>query len=280
MNKWLLRKQLEAFFHEDIGDGDKTTEYLFETDRVIEGAYIAKGNGIFSGESILIEGYQLLDQKVEVHLMKRDGDIVRKGETIAVVSGSNQALLTGERVLLNLIQRMSGIATVTNQAVRRLDNPDIRICDTRKTTPGLRMLEKYAVRCGGGFNHRHGLYDAVMIKDNHIESMGSITNAVEQVRKKAGHMINIEVEVENESQLEEALQANVDVIMLDNLEPVQIIKLMKNIPDNMTTEASGNITVDNIAAYRDTGVDYISLGFITHSAKAMDISFRLMGESK
>ncbi|SER74296.1 nicotinate-nucleotide pyrophosphorylase [carboxylating] [Gracilibacillus ureilyticus] len=278
MNRWLFRKKLEAFFQEDIGDGDKTSEYLFENDQVIEGEFLAKEDGVFSGEKVLMEGYPLLDSDVHIHLLKRDGDIVQKGDTIAIVKGNNKAILSGERVILNLIQRMSGIATITSQVVQELNNPEIHVCDTRKTTPGLRMLEKYAVTCGGGKNHRHGLYDGIMIKDNHIKAAGSLTRAVEKVRKKAGHMIKVEVEVENESQLIEAIDSNVDVIMLDNQTPEQIRQWIDKIPDSITTEASGNITLQNIATYRETGVNYISLGFITHSAKALDISLRLMGE--
>ncbi|KAB8134745.1 carboxylating nicotinate-nucleotide diphosphorylase [Gracilibacillus oryzae] len=279
MNRWVLRKQLEAFFQEDIGDGDKTTEYLMKEDKVIEGFFIAKEDGVFAGEQVILDGYLPLDPAVDVQVLKQDGDMIHKGDKIAVVRGSTRALLTGERVVLNIVQRMSGIATMTMKAVKKLDNSSIRVCDTRKTTPGLRMLEKHAVTCGGGFNHRNGLYDAIMIKDNHITAMGSVTNAVEQVRKKAGHMLKIEVEVENETQLDEAVQASADVIMLDNQKPEQIRQWTGKIPDHILTEASGNITVENIAEYRDTGVDCISLGFITHSAPALDISFRLLGES-
>lgn len=191
---------------------------------------------------------------------------------MAVVSGSVSALLQGERVVLNLVQRMSGIASLTRTAVETLNSSFTRICDTRKTTPGLRMLEKYAVRCGGGYNHRFGLYDAVLIKDNHIAFAGSIRRAVQLVREKVGHMVKIEVETETKEQVMEAVEAGADVIMFDNRNPLEIKEMISLIPEHIITEASGGITLDNLAAYRDSGVHYISLGFLTHSFKSLDIS--------
>src|SRR5699024_1718830 len=165
-----------------------------------------------------------------------------------------------ERVLLNIIQRLSGIATITNKTVQQLANQQIKITDTRKTTPGLRMLEKYAVRCGGGVNHRFGLYDAVMLKDNHIAAMGSISEAVDKVRQKSGHMVKIEVEIGNEYQLKEAIESEVDCIMFDNMTPMEIKEVIHLVPNHIVTEASGNITLENIADFRDSGVTMISLG--------------------
>jgi nicotinate-nucleotide pyrophosphorylase (carboxylating) len=179
-------------------------------------------------------------------------------------------------VVLNLVQRMSGIATLTRKAVSTLDSGHTKICDTRKTTPGLRMLEKYAVTTGGGYNHRFGLYDGIMIKDNHISFAGSITNAVERVRKQAGHMVKVEVEVETEAQVREAVNAGADIIMFDNRTPDEIKELIKLVPSGFITEASGGIQLTNLAGYRDTGVDYISLGFLTHSYKALDISVKVL----
>jgi nicotinate-nucleotide pyrophosphorylase (carboxylating) len=184
-------------------------------------------------------------------------------------------LLTGERVILNLLQRMSGIATLTHRAVTILNNSHTRICDTRKTTPGLRMLEKYAVVCGGGYNHRFGLYDGVMIKDNHIAFCGSITKAVQAVREKLGHMVKIEVETETKEQVLEAVRAGADVIMFDNRTPDEVREFVSLVPKPIITEASGGITLENLAEYGTTGVDYISLGMLTHSATALDISFHL-----
>ena len=204
-----------------------------------------------------------------------DGDPFQKGDRLAVVRGNVADLLKGERVVLNLVQRMSGIATTTRRAVELLGDVKTRIADTRKTTPGLRMLEKYAVRTGGGFNHRFGLYDGVMIKDNHISFAGSIINAVQRVREKLGHMVKIEVEIETKDQLLEAIEAGVDVIMFDNRSPQEIKEWISLVPDGIVTEASGGITLENLADYKDTGVDVISLGFLTHTVKSLDISVKM-----
>jgi nicotinate-nucleotide pyrophosphorylase (carboxylating) len=206
----------------------------------------------------------------------KDGQVIKYGDQLARVSGKIADLLKGERVILNLVQRMSGIATLTHKTVNTLDSGHTKVCDTRKTTPGLRMLEKYAVRCGGGFNHRFGLYDGVMIKDNHISFAGSISKAVEAIRKNAGHMVKIEVETETEEQVIEAVNAGADVIMFDNRTPDEIKELIKLVPSNIITEASGGIQLANIADYRETGVDYISLGYLTHSYKALDISVKVL----
>ena len=266
---------LEQFFLEDVGDHDLSTELLFDQAEQGEVVFIAKEDGIFCGEEIIKTGFHLLSQENRVEQYVRDGGQLKQGEVIAKINGNVKDLLTGERVILNLIQRMSGIATLTNRAVEQLKHPKTRICDTRKTTPGLRMLEKYAVRIGGGFNHRIGLYDAVMIKDNHISFAGSITKAVEKVRSQIGHMVKIEVETENADQVKEAVETGVDVIMFDNRTPEEIIELVQLVPEWIVTEASGGITLEHLASYRNTGVDYISLGFLTHSAKAIDISVRV-----
>ncbi|MFD2656844.1 carboxylating nicotinate-nucleotide diphosphorylase [Gracilibacillus thailandensis] len=281
MNRLYVKQQLNHFFQEDIGSGDVTSDHIFDhVSPTGLGEFIAKQQGIFAGEVILEEAYHLFDEQIKVDLFKKDGQRVKKGDVIAQVSGPYPLLLTSERVILNLLQRLSGIATVTSQAIRHLANDQIKIADTRKTTPGLRMLEKYAVRCGGGVNHRFGLDDAVMLKDNHIAAVGSITKAVEKIRTSTGHMIKIEVEIENKEQLEEAIAAGVDVIMFDNMSPEQIRELIQLVPKDIMTEASGNITVDNIHLYKDTRVDIISLGFITHSAQALDISFNITGGVK
>lgn len=191
------------------------------------------------------------------------------------MTGPIASILTGERVVLNLLQRMSGIATLTNQAVKLLNSDHTKICDTRKTTPGLRMIEKYAVRCGGGYNHRFGLYDGIMLKDNHIASAGSIAEAVQKARAKAGHMIKIEVEIETEQQLHEAIAARADIIMFDNRTPIEAAAFAAITPDSIITEASGGITLENLADYGRTGVDYVSLGMLTHSAKALDLSMNV-----
>ncbi|MBT2636376.1 carboxylating nicotinate-nucleotide diphosphorylase [Bacillus sp. ISL-39] len=280
MNSIKLRLLLEQFFIEDIGERDVTSELIFGKENKGSLVLISKDDGNFCGEQIIQTGFRLLDEGSQIILHVQDGDKVVKGQELALITGRVSALLKAERVVLNLVQRMSGIATKTNEAVRVLDSAKTRICDTRKTTPGLRMLEKYAVRCGGGFNHRYGLYDAVMIKDNHISFAGSISNAVEAVRLNLGHMVKVEVEIETMEQLREAIEAKVDVIMFDNRPPEQIKEWIGNVPAGILTEASGGITLDNLHSYRDCGVDYISLGFLTHSVKSLDISAKVMAETK
>lgn len=272
MNKLLLKNMLKGFFMEDIGDMDITSDSIFPPGQKGSANFIVKSAGIVAGLPIIKEGYQLLDPSIEVNFLINEGDHVQKGQIIADVSGPVATILTGERVILNLLQRMSGIATMTNLAIKTLNDPSIHICDTRKTTPGLRMLEKYAVTLGGGKNHRKGLYDGVMIKDNHISFSGSITKAVERVRKKVGHMVNIEVETESLDQVKEAVEAGADIIMFDNRSPDEIRQLIKHVPPHIITEASGGITLESIGNFAHTGVDYISLGFLTHSVKALDIS--------
>lgn len=266
---------LEQYFLEDIGERDISTELIFGKQERGEIAFIAKEDGVFCGEEVIVAGFELLSQQNQVELFVRDGESFEKGAILAKVSGNISDLLTGERVILNLVQRMCGVATLTNKAVSLLGSDKTRICDTRKTTPGLRMLEKYAVRIGGGFNHRFGLYDGVMIKDNHISFAGSITKAVERVRRQIGHMVKIEVETETLEQIQEAIEAGADVIMFDNRSPEEIKEWIGIVPKNIVTEASGGITLDQLASYRETGVDYISLGFLTHSAKAIDISVKV-----
>ena len=238
--------------------------------------FLSKDEGIFCGEDVIITGFTLLNPDTKIEMLVKDGDRISVGDQLAIVTGEIATLLKGERVVLNLVQRMSGIATLTRKAVETLNSSHTRICDTRKTTPGLRMLEKYAVRCGGGFNHRFGLYDGVMIKDNHISFAGSITRAVQLVREQLGHMVKIEVETETKEQVLEAVEAGVDVIMFDNRTPEEIKEFIPLVPDHIVTEASGGITLENIASFRDCGVDYISLGFLTHSYKAFDISVKVV----
>jgi nicotinate-nucleotide pyrophosphorylase (carboxylating) len=275
MNTLKLRSLLEQYFIEDIGEQDITTDLIFTDDTNGEIVFLAKEAGIFCGEEIIKTGFQLLNTTISARVFVKDGQSFEIGQELAHVSGKIADLLKGERVILNLVQRMSGIATLTRKTVNTLDSGHTKICDTRKTTPGLRMLEKYAVRCGGGFNHRFGLYDGVMIKDNHISFAGSITMAVEAIKKNAGHMVKVEVEVESEEQVLEAVNAGADVIMFDNRTPNEIKELIKLVPPSIITEASGGIQLTNIADYRETGVDFISLGYLTHSYKALDISVKV-----
>lgn len=277
MNELKLKQSLQHFFMEDIGDGDLTSENIFPENEKGEAIIKAKEAGIFCGKKVIETAFSILDPNANVQVFKSDGETVQKGENLAVIKGSICSILQGERVVLNLLQRMSGIATLTKKAVDILNSPRTKICDTRKTTPGLRMFEKYAVRTGGGYNHRFGLYDGVMIKDNHIAFCGSISKAVEAVRKRMGHMVKIEVEVETEEQLKEAISVHPDVIMFDNCLPDRIKQFVSMTPPQIVTEASGGITLANLADYKDTNVDFISLGFLTHSAASLDISLYIHG---
>lgn len=275
MNQLKLKNMLQSFLLEDMGEHDLTSQSIFPSHENGKGVFIAKGEGVIAGLEIIKNTYHLLDPSIVVHYQCQDGDKVISGETIAEVSGPIVHLLTGERVILNLLQRMSGIATITNKCIEKLNDPSINICDTRKTTPGLRMFEKYAVTVGGGKNHRFGLYDGVMIKDNHISFSGSISNAINHVREKIGHMVKIEVETESKEDVLEAVSAGADIIMFDNRTPKEVKEFMSYVPDHIVTEASGDITLETIDQYANTGVKYISLGFITHSVKALDISFNV-----
>lgn len=280
MNQLKLRTMLQSFLLEDIGDNDITSQSIFPLDKVGSGVFIAKEDGIISGLEIIQEAYHLLDPKIEVEVLFTDGDHVMKGDTIAKVEGPIAHLLTGERVILNLMQRMSGIATMTRKCVEALNDPSIQICDTRKTIPGLRMLDKYAVVTGGGKNHRQSLNDGVMIKDNHISFCGSITEAVQKVRGEIGHMVKIEVETETKDEVLEAVAAGADVIMFDNRSPEEVREFAKLVPEHIVTEASGGIHLETLPSYGGTGVNYISLGFLTHSVKALDISLQVKEGSK
>ncbi|MCA0147453.1 MULTISPECIES: carboxylating nicotinate-nucleotide diphosphorylase [Rossellomorea] len=275
MNKMKLKSMLETFYQEDLGDGDLSSEFLFSKSDEGSFSLFMKEQGVFCGRDVIEIGFSLMDPKVDVQVFAADGDWVEAGQSIAEVRGPMGDLLQGERVVLNLIQRMSGIATATYRAVEEVKGTGVRLCDTRKTTPGLRMLEKYAVRTGGGFNHRNGLYDAVMLKDNHISFAGSITEAVKQVKKRIGHMVKVEVEIETKEQLLEAIDAGADVIMFDNCTPSTIKEWIHLVPPHIVTEASGGITRESLHAYAGSGVHYISLGYLTHSVKSLDISARV-----
>ena len=266
---------IEQFLLEDIGEGDVSSIHIFPMKERSIGRVVAKANGVICGTDLIEITYKLLHEDIKVTCHVADGEFVTQGQLIAEVEGPVQVLLSGERVMLNLLQRMSGIATLTANAVETLNDEHIKIVDTRKTMPGLRLFDKYAVTCGGGANHRFGLYDAVMLKDNHIAYAGSIKNAVEALRHKLGHMIKIEVETENEAQVREAVEAGADVIMFDNRTPDEIKQFVTLVPETIKTEASGGITLDNLASFQNCGVDVISLGCLTHSVKALDISFYL-----
>lgn len=273
-----VRKDLEQFFIEDLGTSDLSSELLFPEDEQAEAVLISKESGVFCGKEVIEIGFRMLDEASRIEVNVTDGDVVQEGDVIASIKGNIRAILTGERVILNLIQRMSGVATMTARAIELLDDTSIRICDTRKTTPGLRMYEKYAVRCGGGVNHRITLDGGVMLKDNHIAQFGSIERAVSHVRSRLGHMTKIEVETSTEKEVLEAVKVQADVIMFDNCSPKEVEAYTKLVPEPLISEASGGITLDNLASFRKTGVNMISLGCLTHSVQSLDISLRMKGE--
>lgn len=275
MNTTELRSILKKALNEDLGFGDLTSDAIFSKDHTSSGVFTAKAEGVLAGLPIIEQTCHLLDESIEVELKMKDGDRVKPGTSIAEISGPTGFLLSGERVILNLVQHLSGIATATKKAVEALGSTNTRVCDTRKTLPGLRMLQKYAVRCGGGYNHRYRLDDGVMIKDNHIVAAGSIAKAVKQVRKQVGLMVRIEVETETREQVLEAIEAGADIIMFDNRSPEEVKALVSLVPEHLITEVSGGITLETIGDFRNTGVNYISLGFLTHSVQALDISFNL-----
>ncbi len=273
MNKLLALDLIKSFLKEDVGTGDLSTDLVFGKDIRGTGYFLAKDDGIVCGTDIIDWTYSCFSDDYKITLFKKDGDKVKKGENIAMVEGRVATLLTCERVTLNLMQLMSGIATAANSLVETLDDSSIKIVDTRKTHPGLRIFEKYAVTCGGAFNHRFALYDGVMLKDNHIAFAGGITNAVGLVKSKLGHMVKVEVETESKEQVIEAVNAGADVIMFDNRTPDEIKELVKLVPSHIITEASGGISIENIASFKGCGVNYISSGGVTNGVKPLDISF-------
>ncbi len=270
-----IKETLQLAFREDLGFGDITSRSVLSGE-IKTGTFLAKATGVLAGIDVIEAGYFLLDDTIAVELLKQDGDRVEPGDEIARVNGPDRVLLGGERVILNLIQHLGGIATATSLAADALQGSRTRICDTRKTLPGLRLLQKYAVRCGGGYNHRLRLDDAIMIKDNHIKAAGGIRQAVERAKNHSGLTIKIEVECESEKQVREAVDAGADIIMLDNRTPKEAKRLREIIPDQIIVELSGGITTDSVGRYRDCGADFVSLGALTHSVKALDISFNLM----
>lgn len=259
---------------EDIGTGDVTTLCCVPENRRSKAVFRAKQDGIICGLSVGARVFALLDDSVVFKSALNDGDKAEKGKVIASVSGPSASILTGERVALNLLQHLSGIATKTAAAVEAVASTRARVCDTRKTTPGMRILEKYAVRCGGGSNHRFNLSDGVLIKDNHIVAAGGIKNAVEAVRKSVPHTLKIEVEASTPEQVDEALAAGADIIMLDNMSLDEMRQAVLKIGGRAIVEASGNMGERDLRQVAQAGVDLISIGALTHSFKAMDISLQ------
>jgi nicotinate-nucleotide pyrophosphorylase (carboxylating) len=267
----IVRRALE----EDMGDGDVTTNCTLSPTAILKGQVMAKEAGIVAGLEVAKLTFALLDEHVEFTPSATDGDPVKVAMTIATLSGPGRALLSGERVALNFLQRMSGIATLTHRFVEAVQGTPAVILDTRKTAPGLRFLDKWAVRLGGGQNHRFGLYDMVLIKDNHIAAVGSISQAVERVRAGDKRRRPIEVEVKTLAELQEALELGIDRIMLDNMSPAEMRQAVSLTNGRAPLEASGNITLENVATVAATGVNYISVGALTHSVEALDISLLL-----
>lgn len=259
---------------EDINYIDSTTDLLIDEDDISEAYFVSKADGVLAGIDVAMRVFTLLDDTIEMNIHFKDGDAIKKGDVIAEFKGHTCAMLKAERTALNLLQHMSGIASYTNKCVKAVEGTDASIADTRKTFPGLRPLQKYSVVAGGGRNHRYNLTDAAMLKDNHIDAYGGITQAVTALRKKAGHMLQIEVEVRNFDELNEALAVKADVIMLDNMNCDDMKKAVEITAGRAKLEASGNVTLDNIRDVALTGVDIISLGALTHSVTAFDISMK------
>jgi nicotinate-nucleotide pyrophosphorylase (carboxylating) len=266
-----VRYLIQAAIEEDIGRGDVTTEATIAEHVMSRARLIAKQEMVLAGMEIFRGVYATLDSAVHIKSSYKDGDFLPAGTIIADLKGRARSLLAGERVALNFLQRLSGVATLTRQFVDAVKGYDVEIVDTRKTTPGWRLLEKYAVRVGGGKNHRHDLGDGVLIKDNHIVAAGGIKQAVEMARKHSHHLLKIEVEVETLEQVEEALQAGAEVIMLDNMSPALVADGVKMIGRRAVVEASGRVSLETVTAMARTGVDLISVGKLTHSAPAADI---------
>jgi len=272
LNMKLVDEIIETALREDIGTGDVTTLSTIPDDTATRGFIYAKDEGVVAGLPVAQRVFYILNSKIEFIAQKKDGEKVVKGDILAEIAGPARPILTGERVALNLLQRLSGIATRTARISEMLTYYNTTVVDTRKTTPGLRILEKYAVRIGGGKNHRFGLYDAVLIKDNHIKVAGGIKKAVALARGNAPHTMKIEVEVETLEGVGEALEARADIIMLDNMDFAAIKEAVKTIDGQAQIEVSGGIDEKNVIDYAKAGIDFVSIGALTHSVMALDIS--------
>ena len=260
---------------EDICQGDVTTNLLIPEDRKSKAHCIAKENFVLAGLPFVREVFRILDPSILFKTLYNDGSKVKKGNIIAEISGKTCVILKGERVSLNIVQRLSGIATLTSRYVEKTRRLKAKIVDTRKTTPCHRFMEKYAVKVGGGYNHRFGLFDGILIKDNHIKTLGSIKKAVREA-KKGHHLFKIEVEVKNLKELKEAIESGADIIMLDNMSVRDMKEAVKIAKGRIMLEASGNISLENVREVAETGVDLISVGALTHSAPAVDISLKIV----
>lgn len=275
LNLRSLDPLIDLAFEEDIGIGDITTEATVVPEREGIGTLLAKSGGVVAGLPVAERVFAKLDATLAFRSLVNDGDAVEAGTSIAEVQGSAKTILIGERTALNFLQRLSGIATLTSQFVEAVADYNAKIVDTRKTAAGWRALQKYAVRVGGGYNHRFGLYDGVLIKDNHIVAAGGIASAVQRAREVVPHTAKIEVEVENLDQMDEALDAGADILLLDNMSSGAMQSVVHEVGDLAVTEASGGITLERVREVAATGVDIISVGALTHSAMPMDISLML-----
>ena len=278
MNSITMKMQADQLIRmalqEDITSEDVSTNAVMPTEVKGTVDLIAKEDGIIAGLDVYARVFQMLDEKTEIDFKCKDGDEVKKGELMATLTGDIRVLLSGERVALNYLQRMSGIATYTRQVAKLLEGSKVTLLDTRKTSPNCRVFEKYAVRVGGGCNHRYNLSDGVLLKDNHIGAAGSITKAITMAKEYAPFVRKIEIEVETLEQVKEAVEAGADIIMLDNMTPEVMKQAVELIDGRAQTECSGNITKENIARIREIGVDFVSSGALTHSAPILDISMK------
>lgn len=275
LNPIYVDELIKTALLEDINYLDTTTDYLIDEAQVNSAKFLAKSDGVLCGLEVALRVFEILQPDFTAEVYKKDGDVLKKGDIIAKITAKTRTILKGERTALNLIQHMSGVATATAQAVRLVEGTNASIADTRKTLPGLRPIQKYAVTVGGGKNHRYNLSDAAMLKDNHVDAGGGILAAVGKLKKKLGHMTKIELEVRNLDELKLALQAGVDVIMLDNMDCDTMKKAVEITNGSALLEASGGITVDTLPQIAKTGVDIISIGALTHSVTAFDISLKI-----
>jgi nicotinate-nucleotide pyrophosphorylase (carboxylating) len=274
----MYQEIIQLAFAEDIGDGDHSSLACVPENATGKAKLIIKENGVLAGMDLAVEIFKHYDSSLKVACYKKDGDLVAVGDIALEVSGASRSILATERLVLNFMQRMSGIATQTKTYTDLVKDYPVKLLDTRKTTPGLRLIEKWAVRIGGGYNHRIGLYDMIMLKDNHIDYAGGVVQAIERTHdylKTTGKDLKIEIEVRDEHELDLVLEkGGVDRIMLDNFSPARITEALKRIPKNIEVEASGGITKDTLVDYAKTGVDFISIGALTHSFKSLDMSLK------
>lgn len=276
LNQFYVDNLIKTALLEDINYVDITTDYLIPEDQENEAKFLAKADGVLCGIEVALRVFTLIQPDFQYEVSIHDGEEVKKGDIIAKIKGKTRTILKGERTALNLLQHMSGISSMTNRIVKIVEGTNASIADTRKTLPGMRPLQKYAVTVGGGKNHRFNLSDAAMLKDNHVDAGGGITNAVTKLRTKLGHMAKVELEVRTLDELREALSVDVDVIMLDNMDNDTMREAVKIADGKALLEASGGITEETIRDVAETGVDIISIGALTHSVKAFDISLKII----